>query len=86
MDIYSLASPKRVLAVQGVNMDSTRSKKLYRGKTWIAGGVCSGIADYYGFKKGGVQAAFVIGSFFFGVTVLIYILLWAILPTNPALS
>jgi phage shock protein C len=67
-------------------MDSTRSKKLYRGKTWIAGGVCKGIADYYGFKKGGVQAAFVIGSFFLGVTVLYYFLLRAFLPRNPALS
>ncbi|MDG1751718.1 MAG: PspC domain-containing protein [Thalassotalea sp.] len=50
-------------------MESSTNKKLTRGSTFIAGGVCSGLAKYYGLSKGGVQAGFVVGSLFFGATV-----------------
>jgi phage shock protein PspC (stress-responsive transcriptional regulator) len=68
------------LAVQGVRMESTESKKLALGPTWVAGGVCSGLAKYYGISKGGVQAGFVVGSLFFGVTFILYLGLWYVLP------
>ncbi len=61
-------------------MIATTEKKLTRGATFIAGGVCAGLAKYYGLNKGGVQAAFVISSLFFGLAVLIYVILWCILP------
>jgi len=62
-------------------MESTTSKKLMRGETFIAGGVCAGLAKYYGRSKGGIQALFVLASLFsFGVVALIYILLWMIIP------
>jgi phage shock protein PspC (stress-responsive transcriptional regulator) len=61
-------------------MESSSNKKLTRGSTFIAGGVCAGLAQYYGISKGGVQAGFVIGSLFFGATILIYLILWGILP------
>jgi phage shock protein PspC (stress-responsive transcriptional regulator) len=70
----------RALAIQGIGMESTTNKKLTRGSTFIAGGVCAGLAKYYGISKGGVQAGFVVGSLFFGVTVLLYLILWGILP------
>ncbi|MGB0936066.1 MAG: PspC domain-containing protein [Colwellia sp.] len=56
--------------------------QLTRGKTFIAGGVCSGLAKYYGLRKGGLQACFVIGSFFYGATVLLYLALWILIPKN----
>lgn len=68
------------LAGQGVRMESTSNKKLTRGSTFIAGGVCAGLAKFYGISKGGVQAGFLIGSMFYGTTILIYLILWCILP------
>ncbi|WP_416307296.1 PspC domain-containing protein [Neptunicella sp. SCSIO 80796] len=63
-------------------MGSTTNRKLTRGSTFIAGGVCAGLAKYYGISKGGVQAGFVMGSLFFGATILLYLILWAILPAE----
>ena len=68
------------LAVQGVRMESSVNKKLTRGSTFIAGGVCAGLAKFYGINKGGVQAGFVVGSLFFGATILLYLILWGVLP------
>ena len=61
-------------------MSAEVTKKLTRGSTFIAGGVCAGLAKYYGLNKGGVQLAFVISSLFFGVAILAYLILWAVLP------
>ena len=58
-------------------------EELYRGKTWIAGGVCAGIADYYGLRKGVIQGVFVLGTILFLVPVFIYILLWLLIPKPP---
>jgi phage shock protein C len=69
-----------VSVVQGVNMESTKNIKLMRGSTFIAGGVCSGLAHYYGLSKGGIQAAFVISSLVLGFPILVYLVLWLILP------
>ena len=57
--------------------------ELYRGKTWIAGGVCAGIADYYGLRKGAIQRVFVLGTIMFLVPVFIYIVLWLLIPKRP---
>ena len=61
-------------------MKSSVNKKLTRGSTFVAGGVCAGLAKYYGISKGGVQAGFVVGSLFFGGTILLYLILWGMLP------
>lgn len=44
---------------QGARMEFSAENKLSRGTSFIAGGVCSGLAKYYGLKKGGLQACFV---------------------------
>lgn len=67
-------------------MMTTAEKKLTRGDTFIAGGVCAGLANYYGLNKGGVQAAFVISSLFFGLAVLVYVILWCFLPKESQLA
>lgn len=61
-------------------MEAEINKKLTRGSTFIAGGVCAGLATYYGMNKGAVQAAFVIASLCFGAAILLYLILWAVLP------
>lgn len=44
---------------QGARMESSADIRLSRGTSFIAGGVCAGLAKYYGWKKGGLQACFV---------------------------
>ncbi len=61
-------------------MVSTDNKKLTRGSTFIAGGVCAGLANYFGISKGGVQAGFVVASLFYGASIFLYLILWGILP------
>lgn len=61
-------------------MDTASDKKLMRGESFIAGGVCAGLAKHYGLNKGGVQACFAIGSIFFGAAILLYLVLWLLLP------
>ena len=59
-------------------------KKLRRsmeGK--IIAGVCAGIAEWLGWKPITVRVLFVVGSFVPVIPgFLVYLLLWAILPTN----
>jgi phage shock protein C len=61
-------------------MGSTENKTLMRGSTSIACGVCSGLANHYGLSQGGIQAAFVISSLILGFPLLVYLVLWLILP------
>ena len=63
-------------------MEPSVRERLSRGKTFIAGGICSGLANYYGLRKGGVQTAFIVTSLFLTFPVLIYLILWLILPKN----
>ncbi len=66
--------------------DSTGRKKerLYRDRNdKFLGGVCSGIAEYFGMDPAIVRILFVIVSLSgFGFGVFIYILLWIILPSK----
>lgn len=39
-------------------MESSANKKLTRGSTFIAGGVCAGLAKYYCLNKGGRASLF----------------------------
>ena len=61
-------------------MESIENKKLVRGSTFIAGGVCSGLANFFGLRKGGIQSAFVISSLILGFPILVNIILWMLLP------
>ncbi|MBC3765654.1 PspC domain-containing protein [Neptunicella marina] len=64
-------------------MHPTSAKELTRGDTFVAGGICAGLARHYGWNKGGVQAAFVVGTLVFGdIPLVIYLVLWRILPKH----
>ncbi len=58
----------------------TDNKKLTRCPESSTGGVCTAIANYYGVSKTWVQTAFVVSSLFYGVTVLLYLILWDVIP------
>ena len=59
----------------------TTSRKLFRNPDdKKLGGVCSGLALYLGIDSAMMRLIFLISFFFFGTGLLIYLLLWIILP------
>lgn len=58
-----------------------RYRRLFRDPDdKILGGVCSGIANYFDIDPIWIRAAFAIALFVFGSGVLLYIVLWVIMP------
>jgi phage shock protein PspC (stress-responsive transcriptional regulator) len=57
------------------------SKKLYRdGKDKILGGVSSGLGYYFGVDTAWVRIIWIIITLFFGTGIVVYLVLWIILP------
>ena len=58
-----------------------RSRRLVRPRRgrWIAG-VCAGLADRFGLSRGLVRALFVVSIVLPGPQVLVYVLLWILIP------
>jgi phage shock protein PspC (stress-responsive transcriptional regulator) len=60
---------------------NTGTRKLFRDPDkHLIGGVCAGIANYFGIEAVWVRLAFVLTSFFAGSGVLLYIILWMVIP------
>lgn len=60
------------------------TERLYRSTTDKAiGGVCGGLADYFDIDVVLVRVIFVLLALFGGGGVLIYIIMWAIIPSQP---
>ena len=58
--------------------------RLYRsGREKILGGVCGGIAEYLGVDPVVVRLIFIMLLFAWGFGLLLYIILWIIVPRNP---
>lgn len=59
-----------------------KTKRLYRSKDKVLGGVCAGIAEYLGLDPTLVRAAYlvisIVSAAFPGI--LIYLILWVIMP------
>lgn len=59
-------------------------KKLYRSRSQeILGGVCGGIAEYFDVDVTIVRLAWVFATFMGGISILLYIIAWIIVPENP---
>ena len=59
-------------------------KKLYRSRQdQIVGGVCGGIAEYFGIDATLVRLAFVLFALIEGAGVIAYIIAWIIVPERP---
>jgi phage shock protein PspC (stress-responsive transcriptional regulator) len=65
----------------GYTYGNTGERKLFRDPdNHLVGGVCSGIASYFGIEALWVRLAFVILAFFGATGVLLYIILWLVVP------
>lgn len=61
--------------------DSSKSKRLLRLKQGrMVAGVCAGLARYFGVDVNLVRLAFGVFSIFYGFGVLLYLVVWTILP------
>lgn len=59
-------------------------KKLYRDEQRkTIGGVCAGLAEYFGVDVSVVRVIFVLAVFLKGIGILPYIVLWIVLPKKP---
>lgn len=62
-------------------------KRLYRSnRDAMLGGVCGGLADYFNLDPTIVRLLFVLLAFVtaFAPVFLIYLILWVVVPRNPA--
>lgn len=55
-------------------------KKLTRSNNGMIGGVCAGIAEYMNLDPTIVRIAWILMVFFAGFGVLLYIILWIVMP------
>jgi len=57
------------------------NRRLFRdGEDQLAGGVCAGIANYFNIQPVWIRLLFFFTFFFFGTGLLLYIILWIIIP------
>ncbi|PCJ87778.1 MAG: hypothetical protein COA57_04275 [Flavobacteriales bacterium] len=60
---------------------TAKAKRVYRDPdSNVIGGVCSGIGHYFGFDPLWLRIAFAVAFFVWGTGILLYILLWIIIP------
>ena len=59
------------------------SRKLYRSKTdRQLGGVCGGLAQYFGVDSTAIRVAFVVLAILGGSGLFIYLAMWIIVPSE----
>jgi phage shock protein C len=59
-------------------------RKLYRSQTdTMFGGVCGGLAEFFGIDASLVRLGFVLGALLGGHTILLYIIMLVIVPPAP---
>lgn len=64
------------------NTSSSQSKRLYRdSENTLVGGVCAGFGHYFGIDPVWIRLIFAAAVIFGGTGVLLYIILWVIIPT-----
>ena len=56
-------------------------KKMFnRSSNGMLGGVCMGIANYTGIDTTVIRVAWVVGSWFYGIGIILYLALWIAAP------
>ncbi|MCX6770435.1 MAG: PspC domain-containing protein [Candidatus Micrarchaeota archaeon] len=64
--------------------EETGVKKLYRSKkNRMFAGVCGGIAEYFGIDPMLVRLLFVLAGFAGSAGLIIYLVVWFMIPENP---
>ena len=54
--------------------------KLLRSKDKVFGGVCAGVADFFGFNVRLLRFVWVLSALLFGASTVFYVLLWVLMP------
>jgi len=59
-------------------------KRLYRSRSKrMLGGVCGGLGEYLKIDPTVMRVIFVILAFFYGASLLIYLIMWVLVPEEP---
>lgn len=75
---------EKAVATKGKVARSSEVHRLYRsGNDRILGGVCGGIAEYLGIDPVIVRLFWVLISLPWGFGIMLYIIMWIIMPRNP---
>jgi phage shock protein PspC (stress-responsive transcriptional regulator) len=65
-------------------MEAVMEKRLYRSRKWrVFGGVAGGLAEYFGLDPILMRVIFVIITLINGIGILLYIILWIVIPEIP---
>lgn len=62
---------------------NTTPHRLLRSSDSIIGGVCGGVAEYFGLDTSLVRIATLVMILFGGLSLWVYIILWLIIPKGP---
>ena len=76
---------ERVLRDQPALVGALNGLRRSRSDRWV-GGVCGGLAEATGLAPWLWRLAFALFTFFGGFGLLVYLLLWIFVPTEPSLS
>ncbi len=67
------------------NTGNVRQERLYRDENHkLLGGVCAGVANYFGIDKLVVRILFVVFAFAFGFAIIAYLILWVAIPSTAS--
>ena len=84
---YSSEETQEEMNQEKQEKHSTSERKLFRdGEKSVLGGVCSGLAAYFGIEVLWVRIAFVVTFFLQGFGLLAYVILWLVLPQAKSTS
>ena len=64
-------------------MATNENRRLFRSQDSIIAGVCAGLAEFFGLDTSLVSQAGKLRSFFGGLSLWVYIILWLIVPKAP---
>ena len=72
----------RPAAEQETSSPAPAKRWLRHPSRRVFGGVCGGLADYFGSSEGLIRLLFLVSVLFFGVTLPLYLLFWLFLPVG----
>ena len=67
-------------------MSTAQTNRLHKGKQRVIGGVCSGLGEHFGVDVTLVRVLFVLLTLMTGTGILVYILLWILMPEAEAVD
>ena len=59
------------------------SKRLYRSRNQVIGGVAAGVAEYFDIDPTIVRIAWALLGMAWGTGILVYLICWLVIPLNP---